>query len=196
MLIRLRNPQANYLLARARAERVLRLANLRGSRISWDEGAYFYDGPSYWDCLGETRIGRNFGLRGGPSPSRVSVEEGARLTIGNDSGFNYGLELHASVEVEIGDRVMGGSRVTIYDTNFHAVEEGGETRSGPIRIGYNAWLAQGATILPGVTIGEHAVIAANAVITRDVPPRTLMVGNPAKPVRELKASERWHRWDT
>lgn len=53
----------------------------------------------------------------------------------------------------------------------------------PIRIMDNVWIATGATILPGVTVGEGGVVAAGAVVTKDVPPWTVVAGNPAKVVK-------------
>ena len=55
----------------------------------------------------------------------------------------------------------------------------------PVRIGRGAWLGQNVVVMPGVTIGEQAVIGANAVVTRDIPPRTVAIGAPARVVREL-----------
>ena len=59
------------------------------------------------------------------------------------------------------------------------------TEPKPVRIGRGAWLGQNVVVLPGVTIGEYAVIGANSVVTRDIPPRTVAVGAPARVVREL-----------
>jgi len=53
----------------------------------------------------------------------------------------------------------------------------------PVRIGRGAWLGQNVVVMPGVTIGELAVVGANSVVTRDVPPRTIAVGVPARPVK-------------
>ena len=61
------------------------------------------------------------------------------------------------------------------------------TEPRPVRIGRGAWLGQNVVIMPGVTVGEYAVIGANSVVTRDVPPRTVAVGAPARVVRELVA---------
>lgn len=58
--------------------------------------------------------------------------------------------------------------------------------SKPIHICRNVWIGAGATILPGVTVGEGSIIAAASVVTRDVPPMTVMAGNPAKKMREVK----------
>jgi maltose O-acetyltransferase len=74
------------------------------------------------------------------------------------------------------------------DNDFHRVEP--ERRhevpeSLPIILGENVWLGARVVVLRGVTIGAHSVVAAGSVVTRDIPPRTLAAGVPARVVREL-----------
>ena len=59
------------------------------------------------------------------------------------------------------------------------------TISKPVKIGDRVWIGIAATILPGVTIGENSIVAAGAVVTKDVPPNTIVAGNPAKVVKKL-----------
>jgi len=59
----------------------------------------------------------------------------------------------------------------------------------PVRIGNKTWIGFGASILKGVSVGEGAVVGANAVVTRDVPPYTVVAGNPARVVRQLKQGQ-------
>ena len=56
----------------------------------------------------------------------------------------------------------------------------------PIIIGKNVWIGTGAIILPGITLGDHAIIGAGSVVTKDVPPETIVVGNPAKYLRKVE----------
>lgn len=99
---------------------------------------------------------------------------GAHCTIG-DSCF-----LDGRSRLTIGDSVNLGSHVTIY-TREHDVNspDFAETGAGVV-IGDHAWVASYAIVLPGVTIGEGAVVAAGAVVTKDVPPFTIVGGNPAR----------------
>ena len=59
----------------------------------------------------------------------------------------------------------------------------------PVRICKNAWVGAGATILPGVTVGENAVVAAAAVVTKDVPANTIVAGNPARIIKTIPPKE-------
>lgn len=73
-------------------------------------------------------------------------------------------------------------------------------RADAITVGHDAWIGHGATVLPGVTVGDGAVVGAGAVITKDVAPYTIVVGVPARPIRERKTAERfqpvaWGDWD-
>jgi maltose O-acetyltransferase len=62
-----------------------------------------------------------------------------------------------------------------------------------VHIGDNVWIGRSAIILPGVTIGDNAVVAAGAVVTKDVPDATLVAGNPARVVRTLVVDDGWRR---
>lgn len=123
-------------------------------------------------------------ITGGPDLYR-------RLSIGADCWLNAGCFLNAGADVHIGDRVSIGQQVMIL-TDTHALE-GGERRAGalraePVRVGDGAWLGARSTLLPGVTVGEGAVVAAGAVVAHDVPPHTLVGGVPARALRELPQS--------
>jgi acetyltransferase-like isoleucine patch superfamily enzyme len=110
------------------------------------------------------------------------------LTIGEDCWFNAGVLIDASDEVTIGNRVSVGHDVLIM-TSTHRIDSAwrraGAIRLAPVRIGDGAWLAARCVIQPGVVIGEGAIVGAGAVVTRDVPPHTLVAGVPARPLRQL-----------
>jgi len=77
------------------------------------------------------------------------------------------------------------------DSDFHDIQEHSmEGRSEPIVIGDNTWIASRAIILKGVTIGEGCVIAAGAVVTKNVPPYSMVAGVPAVVVREINNPQR------
>ena len=182
------------LAARARAEVSLRLGRARGQNLRMAAGRpYFYEGWPIFRAEGPIVLGEECRLRGGPVRSRFVTKPEGRIEIGAYAGFNFGAEVYSEIGITIGDYSSIGPFVTIYDTNFHPVDEGGKVHSGPVEIGENVWIGRQVLILPGVTIGDHSVIASGAIVTHDIPARTLAAGNPAKPLREVRASDDWRR---
>jgi acetyltransferase-like isoleucine patch superfamily enzyme len=155
----------------------------------------FYGAPSplFRAQEGEIAIGDHCRLRGGPVRSRFSTGPGGRIVLGNRVGINYGAEIYSSDLITIGDNTILGGLVTIYDTSFHSVEESEEVKSAPVALGENVWIGRGVTIFAGVTIGDHSVVATGSIVTADIPPRVLAAGAPARPLRELRASDDWIR---
>ncbi len=118
----------------------------------------------------------------------LGVARGATLTIGAKSFINYGCSIAANCNITIGPRCNIGTHVVIMDNDYHELDP--ERRhmmppSAPIFIGENVWIGTRAIILRGVTIGDGSVIGAGSVVTRDVPPRSVAVGQPARVVRTL-----------
>jgi maltose O-acetyltransferase len=102
---------------------------------------------------------------------------------------NFGLIVLDVAPVTIGDDVQIGPNVQLL-TALHPVAPGPRREkweaAKPIAIGNNVWLGGGAIVLPGVTIGNDSVIGAGTVVTRDVPPGVVAVGNPARVVRSVQ----------
>jgi len=130
---------------------------------------------------------------------RVSIKQGLRVdkphkvTIGSDVRINADCTLQAHGGIEIGDLSMLAARVTIVTANHDLSRRGVEAFDtlveAPVRIGRHCWLGAGAIVLPGVTIGDGAVVGAGSVVTRDLPPGMVCVGVPARPVRERPGAE-------
>lgn len=128
----------------------------------------------------------------------ASVKIGARVFVGASN-------LVCAREIEIGDDVLISWGCTIVDHNSHSLAWPGRARdvenwflgakdwsavkAAPIKIGSKAWLGFNVSVLKGVTIGEGAVVGACSVVTRDVPPYTVVAGNPAKVIREISQHE-------
>lgn len=110
-------------------------------------------------------------------------EEGAIIKIGNNCGLS-GVSIVCSRCIEIGDNVLIGANAQIGDRDDHKNRFHIEER--PVKIGNNVWVGMNSLILKGVTIGEGAIVAANAVVTHDVPSYTIVAGNPAKVVKKIK----------
>ncbi|MDH6198094.1 acetyltransferase-like isoleucine patch superfamily enzyme [Mycobacterium frederiksbergense] len=148
---------------------MLRYAEQEAIREGWSEltgqivdGTFHLIPPVYSDHGINVRIGRN-----------VFVNQGCRF---NDIGG-----------IEIGDDVMIGPSVSLI-TSGHPVDPA-QRRVGitaaPIRIERNVWIGASAMIMQGVTVGKDAVVAAGAVVTRDVPAGTLVAGVPAAVLRQI-----------
>jgi len=120
-----------------------------------------------------------FGMTGDP---RRNLRVGARCFL------NSPLFVDAAALVTIGDGVSVGHHSVLVTTD-HAMGtadfRAGEIQVAPITVENGAWIAANVTLLPGVTVGTGAVVAAGAVVTRDVPPHTLVGGVPAKFIRQL-----------
>ena len=113
---------------------------------------------------------------------------GFNVRVGEDFFANFGLTILDEAEVSFGDHVFIGPDCGFY-TPLHPLDaerrNTGIERSLPIRVGSDVWFGGHVTVLPGVTIGDGAVVGAGSVVTRDVPPRTLVAGNPARVIRQL-----------
>lgn len=116
----------------------------------------------------------------------ICVLNGAKLTLGRNTYMN-GSIIQSANSITIGDDCAIGNNILIQDTDFHVVlDERGKEKPicKPIVIGNHVWVCDKAIILKGVTIGDGAIIAAGAVVTKDVPAHCVVAGNPAKVVRE------------
>ncbi|SIO45803.1 sugar O-acetyltransferase [Chitinophaga niabensis] len=112
---------------------------------------------------------------------------GTEIRIGQNVFINQNCTFYDLGGLHIGDDVMIGPNVSIITTG-HPLEPSQRraiTIGKPIVIERNVWIAAGAIIIGGVTIGENSVVAAGAVVTKDVPPNTLVGGNPARPIRAI-----------
>jgi acetyltransferase-like isoleucine patch superfamily enzyme len=118
-------------------------------------------------------------------------DQGINIRVGRNVFINQACMLMDIGGIDIGDDVMIGPRVSLL-TAGHPLDPGRRRKqivAAPIVIERNVWLGAGATVLQGVTVGSDAVVAAGAVVTRDVPPRTLAAGVPARVLREIGAGE-------
>ena len=108
---------------------------------------------------------------------------GYNISVGRNTFMNFNCVILDVVQVRIGDDCQIGPNVQIYTADHPRDPEA--RRSGvefgrPIHIGRNVWVGGGAIILPGVTVGDDAVIGAGSVVTRDIPPQATVAGVPAK----------------
>jgi acetyltransferase-like isoleucine patch superfamily enzyme len=111
-----------------------------------------------------------------------------RLQIGADCFINQDCVFDATAPILIGENVNLGHGVLI--TTSHHLTGGPERRGGllqprPVRIGDGAWLASRVIVLPGVDVGDGAIVGAGAVVTRSVPSHTVVAGVPAREIKRL-----------
>lgn len=128
---------------------------------------------------GDFRVGAGSYIRITPN-SELQLEGGF---------FNENVQITVGDIVKIGKGATIGRDVVIRSYDGHTIDIDGYKISEPITIGDDVWIGQGATILKGVTIGNGAIIAAGAIVTKDVPAHCIVAGVPAKIVKE---NVRWH----
>jgi carbonic anhydrase/acetyltransferase-like protein (isoleucine patch superfamily) len=129
------------------------------------------DGRVHVVAKGDVRIGDRVQFVAGIVPASIVCDEGGELLVGDSCLFNYGATIRATRSIRIGARCMIASFVSIRDYDGDRV--------APVVIGDDVWIAHGALIEPGVTIGAGSVISAGSVVCKDVPPKTIAIGNPA-----------------
>lgn len=115
---------------------------------------------------------------------------GKNIKIGKNVFINSGCHFQDQGGITIGNDVLIGHNVVIATINHDlAPSQNRKNHYAPITISNNVWIGSNATILPGVTIGEWAVVAAGAVVTKNVEPYTVVGGNPAKLIKTVEKEE-------
>lgn len=148
--------------------------------IDW--GSKFHFSKTRYGYLeiksGELNTGSNCYMRSGSS----LVISNGKVSIGNNVSFGSNCSLYCLDSISIGNDTIFSNNVVIRDSDVHQIV--GKINHKPIKIGNHVWVGTNAIILKGVTIGDGAVVAAGAVVTKDVAPRSVVAGNPAKVIKE------------
>lgn len=114
------------------------------------------------------------------------TECGRNIFLGKNVFINFGCHFQDHGGIYIGDDVLIGSQVVMATINHDlSPASRADNHPAPIRIGNKVWIGSHATLLPGVTVGDNSVVAAGAVVTKDVPPNTVAGGVPAKIIKRL-----------
>jgi acetyltransferase-like isoleucine patch superfamily enzyme len=176
-----------------------RLANLvftlvaRGSFAAWGPGSKIGRGaklvsPHLVDVGAGVFIGEQAWLN-----AKDDRGDGkATLFVGNGTYIGRFVQINAWRSVVIGDEVMIADRVFISDANHHVtasdvpIKKQGDSFLGAVTLHNGCWIGIGAVILPGVTVGHNSMVAANSVVTEDVPDRCVAGGIPARVIRSLE----------
>lgn len=118
---------------------------------------------------------------------------GKHVHFGNNVYANFNLTLVDDTHIYVGDNTMFAPNV-IVATAGHPILPSlrlqGMQFNMPVTIGKNVWICAGAILLPGVTIGDNSVIGAGSVVSKDIPPNVVAVGNPCKVLREISDKDR------
>lgn len=115
---------------------------------------------------------------------------GKNITIGRNVFINSGCRFQDQGGITLGNGTLVGHNVVLATLNHDfSPKKRSTTHPAPIRIGKNVWIGANATVLSGVTIGDNAVIAAGAVVTKDVPENTVVGGVPAKVIKSITQEE-------
>jgi acetyltransferase-like isoleucine patch superfamily enzyme len=157
-------------------------------------GGFFVRYPVEGELLegldeGRLRIGAGTLLEPG---CWLTLAPEAEIAIGEGCFLNRNTMIAAQNRVEIGDHVMFANGCFVGDAEHRfddpelPVTWQGFTSKGPVSIGSNCWFGVNCAVSSGVTIGERCVVGANSVVTRDLPPRTVCAGAPARVIREIE----------
>jgi acetyltransferase-like isoleucine patch superfamily enzyme len=141
---------------------------------------------------GSITCGRLY-LRCTPVRAELGAAGKGSLVLGERVFINTGATVVANHSIILGDDCLIGDFVAIFDTDHHQLQPTRPTRVAPVRLCTNVWVGRSATILPGVTIGDYAVVAPGSLVTKDVPARTLVAGVPARQIRTLDIPDGWRR---
>jgi acetyltransferase-like isoleucine patch superfamily enzyme len=162
------------------AGRVVYLAQVK-SDIPAVPASVRFDGRVRITGSAKIQFGRQCRIGG---EAEFGTEENGRIQIGNNVRINRGATIIAYENIRIGDHTLIGEYVTIRDAN-HGIHAGRPIKQQPhshseIIIGRDVWIGRGSCVLPGVVIGDGAVIGANSVVTKSVPAGAIAVGSPAR----------------
>jgi acetyltransferase-like isoleucine patch superfamily enzyme len=170
--------------------RLWRLASLRARAQGPIPVSTQFDGPIRTAGRPRLELGEHCRLG-----AAVFFETGGqgRIRLGRNVRVNAGSVIVSYSSVEIGDDCLIGEYVSIRDAD-HGSDVGTPMRlqahrSEAIRIGRDVWIARGVVVLKGVTIGDGAIVAANSVVTRDVPPMAIVGGAPARIIKHRGGAE-------
>ncbi|MES2353049.1 MAG: acyltransferase [Pseudomonadota bacterium] len=183
---------------------VLRIAEAKyRTRANVHSSARFLRGGSVVNILadaGAISVGAHTIVRG----ELLTFGHGGKISIGDWCYIGEGSRIWSAAEVIVGDRVLISHGVNVHDTNSHPIDATvrhmhsrqiltvGHPRqidtinSASVKIGNDVWIGFNAIVMKGVEIGEGSIVAAGSLVTADVPPRTVVGGNPARVIRELK----------
>jgi acetyltransferase-like isoleucine patch superfamily enzyme len=190
-----------------RIERVLNAAKIKEctNQVMIDDSSNFLDQAKVFNFSrdkSKIRIGKNSRLRG----ELLIFPYGGQIHVGDNCYVGEGTRIWSGENIFIGNNVLISHNVNVIDSNSHEIDyiaraigyqnlllnghpkDKGEILTSPITIQNHVWISFNVCILKGVSIGEGAIVAAGSVVTKDVPAFTVVAGNPAVVIKDLKVS--------
>jgi acetyltransferase-like isoleucine patch superfamily enzyme len=160
---------------------------------SYGRNVYFFPGvrvirPKYISIGDNVTIGNDVDLYVHPlqkDSKEFIIQIGNNVHIGRNNILGARKSIILEENVLIGPHVMIGDHSHRYEDVDIPVKMQEATEAGPVRIGRDSWIGANVFILPNVTIGRHAIIGANAVVNRDIPPFSVAVGVPARVIKRF-----------
>jgi len=134
---------------------------------------------------GQVFIGEHVYLDSSVATLQLTTLKGGRLQIDDGVFINFGSALVASSHIRIGTGSLIGKHVIVMDTDLQPDDDAPPQIAAPVVLEERVWLGNRSIVLKGVRIGHDSVVAAGAVVARDVPPRVVVAGNPARIIREF-----------
>jgi acetyltransferase-like isoleucine patch superfamily enzyme len=182
MIILSSRHQVRSILASIRAHFIFRGKNIR------KEASVKLFGTVWLKHEGSLHIGARCCFHAGPQATEITTQPGGSIEIGDETMVNYGCILNASKKIVLGKRCRLGYGAVILDSHLHEImphRRHLRPEAHPVILGDDVWIGTRAIVLAGVRIGYGSVVAAGSIVTKDVPPLTLVAGAPAQPVRRL-----------
>ena len=164
-----------------------------GEKVNWYPPVRALKGAKYISIGNNVNIGKNVTLTAWDSYEGKHFNP--QITIGNNSSIGDDSHITAVNKILIGNNVRSGKKILITDNSHGAsdiklLDIAPNKRplysKGPVVIEDNVWIGEKSSIMPGVHIGYGSIIAANSVVTKDVPPFCVVAGVPAKVVKNMK----------
>lgn len=142
----------------------------------------------------ELHIGKKLKMHNG---AKIRVRKGGKLEVGKNFGMSNGCVVTAYEHIKIGDNVMLGPNVLIYDQDHDYKAEGGvaamKFKTAPIAIGNNVWIGANTLILRGTTIGDNSVVGGGTVVKGNFPPNSVIIQKRTTKVREYNETDSLYR---
>ena len=163
---------------------LMRFYSREAQKITMDINTFYHE-PDELAALFSELIGKPVGEGFGLFPP-FYTDFGKNITIGNNVFINAGCKFQDQGGIFIDDGALIGHGVVLATLNHDLdPEKRQQLHPAPIRIGKRVWIGANATVTQGVTIGDNAVVAAGAVVNRDVPADTIVGGVPAKVIGKI-----------